>query len=672
MFELFYYGLQQDLKLLCVAPVLCLLFRAVFIALYGPYHSLSGQWRKFYHCFRYGFWWGMDWNAYVLAVSAAFVSLPGAFFPAWFEAGDTIRVRGLLVYLAVLYTAFVGKLIYYYHYRDIYNKLLWLGRNADKKNLLDIFFRQNHGALILLGYIPFLAACSFLTRLWLATPVLSYPAFDSDLARYGFNAVVVVAVVIFFYFCRFGGTLKHADKPEWDEIPEIVKQDVFLAKATVDDLVALEMVWQRPLSDLLRHSDEEAAPVIDPVMPLPDWRARPQPLDAFARTAAGARIPAPRHVFFLLAESYGQAPLDEPYASLHLADGGKRFLADPHTFTLRHFLSAGLISQPSLTSLLLGIYDAGLEFNESEAFWKAGLPTSLPVQMKALGYRSVFWYGGGLNWGSLQHFLPAAGFDAAYGAPDFCPEKAPRTWLGVYDHVFLEEAGRRIRQTDDGRPVLHLLYTTSYHGPYTIPVREYGYVPETVMPEAPAAVRQDRTVQKRLGTYWYADQALFRFIGEMAALYPDSLFLVTGDHAMRVLPFECGINGKDGPDLRERIADFFAIRHPALRPEMFAQNTIGGHMNLLPTLIELIAPAGFRYLSLFPPLTEKIGHVVTPHHWLTGTHIGAFDDDECQPIDGAAGRVATPPEFLAERDAWCELSGWIGRHPETLTVRRQT
>ncbi|MBR5163927.1 MAG: sulfatase-like hydrolase/transferase, partial [Schwartzia sp.] len=379
----------------------------------------------------------MDWNAYVLIYSAILVSLPGAFFPQWFAVGDSLRVFGVCFYIAILYAAFLGKLVYYYHYRDIYNKTLWMGKNADKKNLLDIFFNQNHGALLLLSFIPFLFLCVHSVQLLLSTPTFSYPTFSSNIYRYLFNTFTIIIVVALFYYCRYGGSFNHANKPEWDEIPTVVKEDIFLAKATIDDLVALELVWKYPPHELLNHSDEESAPLIDTVIPKEDWRHLAQPLAAFARTAQGPRITPPKHIFYLLAESYEQAPLDSPYADLHIADAGKAFCADTHTFTIPNFLSAGLLSQPSLVSLLLGIYDAGLELNEREDFWHNTLPTTLPLQMHALGYRTAFWYGGELNWGSLQHFLPAVGFDEMHGAPDFCPSNAPRTWLGVYDHIFL-------------------------------------------------------------------------------------------------------------------------------------------------------------------------------------------------------------------------------------------
>ena len=67
-------------------------------------------------------------------------------------------------------------------------------------------------------------------------------------------------------------------------------------------------------------------------------------------------------------------------------------------------------------------------------------------------------------------------------------------------------------------------------------------------------------------------------------------------------------------------------------------------------------------------ITDKQGKKV--RFRMTQEQIGVFADEVCQslqlsrtevPMQAAAGR------FQAERDGWCELSGWMARHPEFLS-----
>lgn len=155
----------------------------------------------------------------------------------------------------------MGKLIFYYHFNDTYNDLVRLGGNADKKNLLDIFFNENHGTLILLGFIPFaiLVSCSIYGTLM--TPVLIVPTISFIWQVVG-TIVTVLGVIAFFYWLRYGGTFKHRNKPEWDFIPSIIKNDAFLAKAVIDDLIALELVYKHDVNEVLKHDDETALQIL--------------------------------------------------------------------------------------------------------------------------------------------------------------------------------------------------------------------------------------------------------------------------------------------------------------------------------------------------------------------------------------------------------------------------
>ena len=389
MFSLFWAGIQQDIKLVLLAPAVCALFRLAFILVYGPKKSPVGEWRKWFTCFRYGFWWGMDFNAYVYLYLLVLVSLPAAFIPSYYAFSDSVRLVGVTAYLVVLYTAFMGKMIFYYHFHDTFNATMKLGRNADKKNFADIFFHQNHGAWILLGYIPYTwlswEAGSCLLRL----PSLPYLSVSSSWLQYGANTVVFLVAVLFFYWLRYGGTLRHRQKPEWDEVPPIVKNDMFMGKATVDDLIAFELACKREVSDALRHSDAEAMEVLNPIMSSPQIFQEDM-WSPFSHHAKGARISKPKHIFFLLAESHGQAPFDAPYEYLNLMSASRRYRSQAHTLAIDNFLPAGMISQLSLVSLLAGVYDADMELNENKAFWYGNMPISLPLQLKRLGYRTDF------------------------------------------------------------------------------------------------------------------------------------------------------------------------------------------------------------------------------------------------------------------------------------------
>lgn len=669
MFELFWNGLQQDIKLAVLPPIVCALFRLVFILWYSPQGIKAYSGRKLYHCFRYGFWWGMDFNAYAFLIPMLLVSLPGAFFEVWYESGNTVRTFLMTAYLVALYMAFFGKMVVYYHFHDVYNRNVWLGKNADKKNLADIFFNQNHGLWILLSFVPYTAIAVWLCGLMLSLPNIGYVQLSNEWLQYGLNTVVFLGAVLMFYWFRFGGTLKHRNKPEWDEVPPIVKEDVFLGKATMDDLVSLEIVLKHPVPDFVGKDDTAAIESIRSVAPAFDGSSNP--LSLFRHKTHGAQITKPRHIFFVLGESHCQTLFDDIYSQLHLADASKKFLQEKGSLAINNFQPGGMISQTALGTLLLGFYDCDVELNENNVIWNSDLeqiPTAMAPQLKRLGYKTSFWYGGSLNWGSLMHFVPAVGFDEAHGGPDFCPEGSPATWLGVYDHIFLQETAKKIKADDQGGYEFHFVYTTSNHGPYNMPYHEYGLDIDELMPEMPESLRRDDTNARRFMGACYSDRAIMSFVREMQEAYPDSLFIISGDHSSPMVPYNKGILPRADQSIRERMLTSFYMSHPEL--EAVSLSDLGEHLSILPTICELIAPAGFEYYGLKPSLLEAVDHVVTPYSWMDDKVIGFYEDQASQQMEPSAEPVETKTgteNYTQERSAWQDITGWLLRHPEILT-----
>lgn len=672
MFAQFFFSIQQDLQLCLYFPVLCAVFRAVFIAVYRPYRTLKGRWHAVFHCFRFGFWWGMDFNAYAFLLPMLFISLPGIWIPYWYDVGDTVRLIAGIIYAAVLYMAFMGKMIFYNHFHDTYNHILRMGGKAEKKNLADTFFHQDHGALWLLGVIPFCIISYGIIQLLLNLPNIAHPAFSSPAAAYIFNAGVVIIMILGFYWFRYGGNIRHEDKPEWDNMPGIVKEDAFLATAAVDDLVALEQVKRHKLNELYTHSDEEDLASIARILPdhLPDISTYANPVYAFAHQAKGPKIKKPSHIFLIVGESYLQQFFDPAFDCLHIASGGKRLMHDPHTAVLYNSLSSGVISRPTIVGLMSGLFDMQLQLNEMSDWWKGTVPTALPVQLKKLGYASTYWYGGNATYGNFTHFAPACGFDKVMSATDFCSPDAPKTWVGVYDNIFLEKAASLIQQQDSGKPEFHMVYTTSYHSPFKIDVKKYGYDTEAVMPDAPEDIKKNKILQRILGTFWFTDQAIGKFVDTIRAAYPDALIFLTADHAIPLTYMEKTSLMMRDCSVRELHCPTFMMYHPQLDQSVLNGNTIGSHMNIMPTIMELIAPKGFTYYSLFTSLTEPVSHVVSPRHWLRADAYGTYDNLFYQPLGKEHAEGETKKEtvypYQEERQAYMNITGYMMRHPELL------
>ncbi|EJO49679.1 LTA synthase family protein [Veillonella sp. ACP1] len=674
MSEQFFLSLQQNIKLMIWAPILSTIFRIIFMRSYNPYPTWQGRWQSVLGALRYGFWWGMDFDAYVFLVPLVLITIPALFFGTYHQYEDMVRLIGLTIYSCVVYAAFAGKMIFYKHFHDTYNYMVHYGKHAEKNNLIDVFFNQDRGLLVLVGFIP-VAIISWLAgSAFLSLPSIPYPTFESTWMTVLWNIFLVIVSVIGFYWFRYGGTLSHDDKPEWDTIPTVVKEDIFFARATVPDLCALETVYKNPLRSEYTASEEDINNAINRVVPRDykdNWDTLDNPLYAFKRIAKGPKITKPKHIFFIVGESIPQWSLDKTHKSLNICPGLWNFKEQLHTVQIPNFLPAGNVSRPSIVSLMSGIYDAGLEINERESFWKGAFPTSFAHQMKQLGYQTIYWYGGNASYGNFNHFGKAQGFDRVESASIFCGPNAPKTWVGVYDHVFLENIAQQIKEIDE--PTFHFIYTTSNHGPYKMEDDLLDYDPQKVMPDVGEDLRSNKTRNKELATYRYSDKAIFTFVESMQQLYPDSLFIVTGDHSNLFGSLNNTSLIHRDYTLRDTFCTVGLFQHPELEDNMIVTKK-GTHMSIMPTIIEAIAPKGFEYYSITPSLFEEQPEtLVTPYQWMTDTMMGDVRMDYGEsnmPSTEPVEQVRPIDNHADEARNWTLLTTWLINYEKILFSKK--
>ena len=67
-------------------------------------------------------------------------------------------------------------------------------------------------------------------------------------------------------------------------------------------------------------------------------------------------------------------------------------------------LAQGTGTMPTINGFVTGLADAGLYPNSQPESYKTKYGTGIGSVMKALGYRTVFWYGGFEAWQDIKQF----------------------------------------------------------------------------------------------------------------------------------------------------------------------------------------------------------------------------------------------------------------------------
>lgn len=364
---------------------------------------------------------------------------------------------------------------------------------------------------------------------------------------------------------------------------------------------------------------------------------RPTLDDYILKTAPGPRGRIPRHIFLIVLESYDAWPLLDRWRVLGVAERARGLGQQGIHF--ERFLPDGGGTIESLTALITGLPDAGIATNYQFRAQKP-FPTSIAPIMKRLGYRTRFFYSGFLSWQQLDRLLPAQGFDEVFGGPHMGAQPGGNEW-GVEDEQLFRFSAETIK---DDRPSFNVLLTTSNHPPFSVDVRAKGF-PLQQLPPTVAGLFDGRLDLNTLGHFWYQDHELGNFIDAVGPKLPGSLVAITGDHFSRRYP-----NGR--PTLFEKAAVPLILWGPeVLAGIAVPPNATGSHIDIIPTLVNLAAPAGFVYHAaghdLLDPAAPQIGfgpqRVITPQSIAEVGDTQRFEPLPNQPPP------ARPPDLAALR-----------------------
>ena len=308
-------------------------------------------------------------------------------------------------------------------------------------------------------------------------------------------------------------------------------------------------------------------------------------------TTTGPLIKAPKHIFLLLLESHSGWTILPQYRELGFSPQLSEIAAEGIYFP--NSLASGNGTIRSLNAFFTGMPDVGLNINyelESTKPYATGIATV----MKELGYKTRLFYGGYLSWERLDSFSPNQGFDELHGGGKMSRGGSETNEWGVDDKRLFEYV---LENTDPEVPSFNFILTTTNHPPFDIDLEAEGF-PMTELPAKITATKGGSLT--RLGHIWYADKQAGGFVKRAGEQLSDALFAITADHTARAqIRFP-------GNNLLEPIAVPLIIYGSELLKGKAQVITRGGsHIDIAPTLVNMIAPAGFQFPSFGMDILQK-------------------------------------------------------------------
>ena len=531
-----------------------------------------------------------------------------------------------LTALSILYAA---SFPYYRQFHTGFHQLIFNTANEDTFALFISLVQEFYLPVRLLGALLLAFVLCRALRLLLARnllPAMPHLSFPWQLfSRVLFLALLALAALL----TVFGGSLRWQDAVDWENAG--ITNDAFLNEAILDNFQALYRAYTLNNRFLACNGLNFTVEEIERLAALHAGRpADTLDLDVYlTQEAQGAQIEKPRHIFLIISESYANWPLLEKYASLHIAEPMKEILRADDTVYCDTFLPNGPSTVAALTGIVTGFADANLYLTTMPESFDAPYPTAIAPIFSRLGYDTSFWYAGPATWERIEPFCRAQGFAHFYSRGDLESDEGS-VW-GVDDEVLYREV---LSRTDPKKPGLHVLLNVSNHSPYTVDLAAKGFPAEEVRAALPQEAQNDEALLKELGHYWYATRELAAFIRAAKEKFPESIFLVVGDHADRY-------NIEKTPTLYERYAIPFILTGHGIRKGLLLEDAAGSQIDIAPTLIELIAPQGFRYEAVGRSLTRNNRRGVNYGFWITHNAIGKADTVPfvAEPIKGRSAAI---------------------------------
>jgi|TARA_B110000238_G_C16111667_1_gene432976 phosphoglycerol transferase MdoB-like AlkP superfamily enzyme len=462
---------------------------------------------------------------------------------------------------------------YYKEFKDQFNHFLLLGLFDDKKAVFQS---------ILNDFNPLIS--SVLIILIALTIIKIFKYFENKKGIYNFlnfkNKIILLKVLFLLLFIA-------SIRGSFNEYParrfySSVSSDNFLNKTIINPIRALN----NAISDFneLNRIENENPYGKASVKVEEKFQTFKQVLEK--NTENDNLNKQPEQVFLVVMESYDSWPLKEDYKSLGVSKNLKKI--EEKGVSFKNFIPSANTTMNSLAAIISGVPYCGINISKIGA--SRLFESSIFTQFKKLGYETNIFFTTYSSWQNLGNFAKGQGVDNVYDGTS--SPKSKGIW-GINDESLFENVLEKI---DINKKSLNIILTISYHSPYEENVFSKGFNLDVTN----SNINYNNKIlpPKVLGHLWFADKSIGDFVRKADEKYKNSLFAFTGDHYSRKF-----IN--NSPTLKERSSVPFILYGSALSYFPEKNYNPGSHIDISPTLINLIAPKGFTYYSFGSSLLDN-------------------------------------------------------------------
>lgn len=595
--------------------VIFFVLKCFFVLYSGIYHNAIGEVKNIGEYVN-TFFNGLRYDARNVAFFSIIYFILGLIF-----ARSKIYIFVLWIYalLVVFFVLFIGiaEVVFYEIYDDVFNANL-LGLFFDDQRA--IFYTGTSGQYHLTSKVITWLVLSFIF-MWIYTKTFHnvMRRYDEDslsIMRSSYKESTTLPIVLLIIYAIFMMICINATfgfkAVNLDQISKPVENN-FLRKISPGALRNIYLVYNgyRKISksSFSDYIDQSPLEVVREYFELTDMESQYDLKKLLSKQVSNSQNTKIDHIFYIIAESLSEWHFNAEFDEIALTSGLKSLFADNHGVKIGVFLENADSAIKSLDVQLTGLFQTEISTNALLGTL-APFITAPAIISKDLGYKNNFYYGGSGIWQKLDQYTQTQGFDRIYynthiinnaKLNDYSP---PYEGLwGAYDHhlfALIRDNAFKERST----PSFNMILTTSNHPPYDVPLEQFN-VPTSQIEAFFAKDSQYRIKNPRLmGHIYYQDKVITRFIQEVSRVLPNSLFIITGNHYDREYP--------KAQTLRVKNTIPLIIYSPIL--EIKKISNVGSHIDIAPSIVELVAPHHYIYHSFGNPLVSNDEKVLSENH----------------------------------------------------------